>query len=137
MAESNTHTVERDRPGGYPAPTGTGPANGTATTALVLGILSLVFAVLFFPLGIILGIVAIVLGAMGRGRARQGLATNGGAATAGLVTGVIGLLLGGLLAATIGLFMFNHKDTIKKCSQETTPQARQACVNQDLNRTNP
>jgi hypothetical protein len=114
MAYSNTETVERDRPESYQTTTGRGPANGTATAALVLGILSVLFAIFFFPLGILLGIVAIVLGVMGRGQAKRGLATNGGAATGGLVTGVVGVLLGGLLAAT-------------------TPQARQACINQDLN----
>lgn len=61
--------------------------NSKGTWALVTGILS------FFCCGIILGIVAIVLGVQGRKAAANGTATNGGAATAGMVLGIIGLIV--------------------------------------------
>lgn len=68
------------------------PRNGLGTAALVLGILAVVTSWTVFG-GVVLGILAIVFGIVGRGRARRGEATNKGSATAGLVLGAIGLLL--------------------------------------------
>ncbi|MET8829173.1 DUF4190 domain-containing protein [Streptomyces sp. NPDC004610] len=83
-------------PVGYPqAPAGyvvaVQPSNGLGTTGLVLGIIGVVCSVTFFLwfLGVILGILAIIFGAIGRGKANRGEATNRGAATAGLVCGIV------------------------------------------------
>ncbi|MGW1159649.1 DUF4190 domain-containing protein [Streptomyces sp. NPDC002519] len=67
------------------------PSNGMGTTGLVLGIIGLVCSLTFFLwfFGIILGILAIIFGAVGRGKAKRGEATNKGAATAGLVCGIV------------------------------------------------
>ena len=69
--------------------------NSKGTWSLVTGILS------FFCCGIVLGIVAIVLGVQGRNAAARGTATNGGMATAGMVLGIIGLVVN-----TIGSFWY-------------------------------
>lgn len=63
------------------------PQNGPGTTALVLGILSLVCC------GIFTGIVAIIMGRKGMALADQGLATNRGIAQAGFVLGIVGSVL--------------------------------------------
>jgi FtsH-binding integral membrane protein len=62
-------------------------SNGLATAALVCGIVGVV---LFFTIwvGLILGVLAIVFGAVGRSRAGQG-APNKGQATAGLWLGIV------------------------------------------------
>lgn len=77
------------------------PTNGYATAALVLGILSLL---LFwaFGVGVILGILAVVFGILGRNRAKE-MASGGnqGRATAGIVTGVLGTIGGGLFIVLI------------------------------------
>ncbi|MBY8344977.1 DUF4190 domain-containing protein [Streptomyces spinosirectus] len=98
-------------PVGYPQAPGYGvpaqPRNGMGTSGLVLGIIgvvcSLTFILWFF--GVILGILAIIFGAVGRGRANRGEANNKGAATAGLVCGIVATvilpLLGLLLFASI------------------------------------
>ncbi len=67
------------------------PSNGMGTTGLVLGIIGLVCSLTFFLwfFGVILGILGIIFGAIGRGKANRGEATNKGAATAGLVCGII------------------------------------------------
>jgi hypothetical protein len=83
------------------------PSNGMGTTGLVLGIIgvvcSLTFLLWFF--GVILGILGIIFGAIGRGKANRGEATNKGAATAGLVCGIVATvilpLLGLLLFASV------------------------------------
>ncbi|MFE1249883.1 DUF4190 domain-containing protein [Streptomyces sp. NPDC058735] len=99
-------------PVSYPQPPGYGmppaqPSNGMGTTGLVLGIIGVVCSVTFLLwfFGVILGILAIIFGAIGRGKATRGEATNKGAATAGLVCGIIATvilpLLGFLLFAGI------------------------------------
>ncbi|GAA2441161.1 DUF4190 domain-containing protein [Streptomyces glaucus] len=83
------------------------PSNGMGTTGLVLGIIGVVCSLTFFLwfFGVVLGILAIIFGAIGRGKANRGEATNKGAATAGLVCGIVATvllpLLGFLLFAGI------------------------------------
>ncbi|MGW2696905.1 DUF4190 domain-containing protein [Streptomyces sp. NPDC001296] len=82
------------------------PSNGTGTTGLVLGIIGLVCSLTFILwfFGVVLGILAIIFGAVGRGKVKRGEATNQGAATAGLVCGIVATvvlpLLGVLAFAT-------------------------------------
>jgi hypothetical protein len=59
------------------------PDNGTGLWSMIIGIVSLLIGGLFF------GIPAIILGVIGRKKAAAGLATNGGQALAGLITGSI------------------------------------------------
>jgi hypothetical protein len=77
------------------------PKNGLGVAALVLGILSLpaAFTVIF---GVLFGVLAIIFGVLGRGRAKKGQANNGGMATAGLVLGILGVVLSLVLAAVVG-----------------------------------
>jgi len=70
-----------------PAAAGPAPQNGMGTAALVMGILQ------FFCLGTVGTILAIVFGKIGMNKAEQGLATNGGAAKAGFILGIIGAVL--------------------------------------------
>ena len=83
----------------YPGPGSYGgtqpPRNGLGTAALVLGILALLVAWIPFIglLGLLLGIAALTLGIIGRGRVRRGQATNGCAALAGIITGAIAIVL--------------------------------------------
>ncbi|OAH14746.1 DUF4190 domain-containing protein [Streptomyces jeddahensis] len=91
---------------GYAAPTQ--PSNGMGTTGLVLGIIGVVCTLTGFLIffGIILGILAIIFGAIGRGKANRGEATNKGAATTGLVCGIVAtvlLPLLGLLLVAVGV----------------------------------
>jgi Protein of unknown function (DUF1559)/Domain of unknown function (DUF4190) len=68
-------------------PSGTGGSNGAATAALVLGILSIVCG------GPLLGIPALICGALGLSRSKQ-TGTGQGLAIAGLATGGVGCVLG-------------------------------------------
>jgi hypothetical protein len=100
-------------PYGYPGPAGYGypggpqppyagpygwpgvqpvPSNGMGTASLVLGILGALFFLLW-PIALVLGILAIIFGAVGRAKAGRGEATNPGVALAGLICGAAGIVL--------------------------------------------
>ena len=74
-------------PGGYAPPAKTG-TDGTAIASFVLGLVSL------FILGIILGIIAVVLGTNAKKKiaASGGMVGGQGLATAGQILGVIGIV---------------------------------------------
>jgi uncharacterized membrane protein len=77
------------------------PQNGMGTASLVLGILGLVCCG-----SLIMSVLAIVFGVMGRKKVAAGQATNGGMATAGMILGIVGVVLGilGLIAWAAGGF---------------------------------
>ncbi|MDT3399744.1 hypothetical protein RKE29_24420 [Streptomyces sp. B1866] len=110
---------------GYPqAPYGPGwpvgpvPDNGQGTAALVLGIIGLVafFTVVF---GAILGVLAIVFGALGRAKAGRGTATNGGQALAGLICGVIAVV-----ASVVMIFVYIAVDEDDDSAYDTLAAVR-------------
>lgn len=71
------------------------PKNGLGTAALVLGIVGAALAwipVIGF-MGFVCGILAVVFGAIGWNRTRKGAATNKGASIAGLVLGIVSIVL--------------------------------------------
>lgn len=72
------------------------PQNGMGTAALVLGILGIIGCI---PL--IGGILGIIFGRKGMALADQGLATNGGAAKAGYILGIIAVVL-----AAVGIILW-------------------------------
>ena len=86
--------------------------NGLGVAALVLGILAALTG--FFLIGGLLGVVAIILGFLGRGRAKRGEATNGGMALAGIILGVIGVLLTAVVIA-IGASFLSEFGSLTEC----------------------
>lgn len=84
---------------GYPPGYGwpgmpTQPQNGMGVAALVLGILSCCLFCLYGVVSLVLGILAVIFGIKGRRKAERGEANNHGQAQAGLITGIIGIVLG-------------------------------------------
>lgn len=103
--------------------------------ALVLGIIAIVFCIL--PtlgvtqlVGIVLGIIALVLGIVGRKQAtEQGQPT--GSATAGLVLGIISLVIGGLIYASCMYCYKKIGDGVQEVGREfnkklSSPEFKQA-----------
>ena len=74
-------------------PYGQQPSNGLGIAALVAGILALLGCAIPF-VGLFPGIAALVLGILGRNRAKSGAATNGGMALAGIIMGAINIVVG-------------------------------------------
>ncbi|MGW2182944.1 DUF4190 domain-containing protein [Streptomyces sp. NPDC001732] len=89
---------------GYPqAPWGAPPANGMGTAAMVLGILAVcMFCVYGIP-SLVLGVLALIFGILGRKRVQRGEATNSGQALAGIIMGSVGIALG---VAIISFFVW-------------------------------
>ena len=101
------------QPFGVPPPPA-GNSNGLGTAALVLGILSLVTWFLF--IGGLFGVIAVVLGFLGRGKAKRGEASNGGMALAGIITGAVGILLTVLVIVGVAaLFSTSEFSNLTDC----------------------
>ena len=75
--------------------------------ALVLGVASLVAALSFvlFPLGLLGGLVAAVLGVIALARGREKGTTNPGQASAGLACGILALAVAIVLSVRVGTFV--------------------------------
>ncbi len=69
------------------------PRNGLGTAALVIAIVGLLLCFTIVG-GVVLGIAAVVMGFMGRGRVERGEANNGGVALAGVVLGFLSIVAG-------------------------------------------
>jgi uncharacterized membrane protein len=120
-------------------PANSGARNGLGVAALVLGIIALVTCWTVIG-GVVLGVLAVVFGAIGRGRANRGEATNGGAAVAGLVTGLLGIVLAVVLVVVGVTFFHHHKKAIhnlEACDKTATTQAQKdKCSQQFSNSVN-
>jgi len=100
--------------GGYPPPpmpygdyyqsAPAAPKNGLGIAALVVAIIALLGSFSIIG-GILGGIVAVILGVIGRGRAKRGEANNGGVALAGVILGVISIIVSlAFIPIYVGLF---------------------------------
>ena len=114
------------QPDSYGQP-GQAPRNGLGTAALVLGLLALLTCWTVLG-GLGLGLLAVVLGALGRGRAKRREATNGGMALTGIILGVISILLAGALIA----FLASDTGTeLRRCISDAVTQAEIDQCSQD------
>ncbi len=88
------HGPQSQGPGAYYGWPGMAPApnNGMGTASMVVGIVSAV-GFCMWPIAIIGGIVAVVLGVIARQKVRRGESTNAGQALAGIICGSVGLAL--------------------------------------------
>ena len=78
--------------------------SGLAIAALVLGVVGLVFSVLFFPLGLLLGLSGLVLGIV----ALCGKKPGKGVAVAATVCSVVVLLLSVVIGLTVGSLLVSR-----------------------------
>lgn len=100
------------------------PRNGLGIAALVVAIIGLIGSISVVG-GILLGIVAVILGLAGRARAKRGEATNGGVALAGIVIGVVAIVAGlAFIAFWVGLFnevgAGDYFDCLQQAGQDRT-----------------
>ncbi|MGH3842140.1 MAG: DUF4190 domain-containing protein, partial [Pseudonocardiaceae bacterium] len=83
--------------------------------------------------GFVLGILALIFGIIGRARAKRGEATNGGVSVAGLVLGILALLIT-IGMAIVGFFVFNSPagQVFQQCIQQAAGDSAkiQSCADQ-------
>lgn len=124
------HQPYPQTPGDYDQPhTGTKPGNGMAITALVLGIVALLF---FWTVlgGIVLGLLALIFGIIGARKARGGRAPYGKMGVIGAVLGALGLIASGIIVA-VGASILNSDEfkNFDDCIQHADTQSeRDACA---------
>jgi len=117
-------------PYGAPPPS-SGRRNAFGTAALVLGILGVATILVVVP-GLLLGILAIVFGVLGRGRARRGEADNGNLAIAGLVLGTVAVVASAaLLAFGVSLLNSDEGKRLQDCVSTAAGDRAAAQVCQD------
>jgi hypothetical protein len=123
--------------GQYPAPVGYGqnpagygqgfgygaphaPArNGLGIAALVLGLLALLLSWTVLG-GVIFGALALIFGLLGQARAKRGESTNGGMSVAGVVLGIIGLLIAiGLVVLGVSVLNSPMGQSYQQCVQQS------------------
>jgi hypothetical protein len=105
------------------------PQNGTGTAALVLGIVGVFFAVLFFPLGFVLAVAGLVFGIVGLRKARRGLATNRGVALAGTLLSVLALIICIGWGVLVGVLI----DKTRDCNDPDLSRGEQRqCIEDEL-----
>ena len=77
--------------------------HGRATAALIVSILGIVFAILFWPIGLILGIIGTILAATARSDIKRRGMVGDGQAKAALICGIIAIALPILLIAVFAV----------------------------------
>ncbi|MEU1852118.1 DUF4190 domain-containing protein [Streptomyces sp. NPDC019990] len=79
------------------------PQNGMGVAAMVLGIVSCTLFCMYGVVSLVTGVLAVVFGIKGRRRAEAGVANNHGQAQAGLIMGIIGIILGLVVIVLIAI----------------------------------
>jgi hypothetical protein len=108
---------------GYAAPP-IGPRNGLGIASLIIAIIALVTC-WSVVLGVILGIVAVVIGFAARGRVKRGEANNGGVAIAGLALGFVAIVVSlAFIAVWVAVFKEvggqDYVDCLRKAGNDST-----------------
>ncbi|MFV2176146.1 hypothetical protein ACFHW2_40785 [Actinomadura sp. LOL_016] len=114
------------RPQGEPAKPGQRPGERSSWRSLWLGGLALLTAFFFYPLGLVLGVAALVVGVRSRRTARREHGSAPGAA-AGIVLGSIGLVLASLSVA-LTAYLWSELSGYQSCvGSANTGIDRQTC----------
>lgn len=110
-------------------PPGAQASQGMAVGSLVCGIASIAFFCVWW-LSIPLGIVAVVLAVMAKGKIARGEASGAGLAKAGMICGIIGAGISLLITilAVVGFTMFGSK--LKELEQQQRMQQQQQSTTQ-------
>lgn len=125
------HPQQGYPPQGYGQPQQQG-GKGLAIGALVTGVLALLLCWTVVG-GVLLGLVAIVLGLVGASKAKKGTASGRGLAITGVVLGALGLVIGVALFALGAAFLNSDEaQQFQDCLSDagSDPQAVEQCNRQ-------
>ncbi|MFF2408665.1 DUF4190 domain-containing protein [Streptomyces sp. NPDC058092] len=117
---------------GQPPWGGSAPSNGMGTAAMVLGILAVCLFCIYGIPSVVLGVLALIFGILGRKRVQRGEATNNGQALAGIIMGSVGIAIGvAIISFFIWLFVA-HADEFDDNTYNDDPYSTSLVV--DVNR---
>ncbi|MFJ8668306.1 DUF4190 domain-containing protein [Streptomyces sp. NPDC093600] len=122
-----SHDTSHFQPAAPTPPTGpatTAFRNGLGTAALILGIIGTVSGLVpfFFWLAGVLGLIALVLGLVGKGRVKRGEANNKGAALTGAILGLAALVLSVVGAVITFTAVSDAVDEIDRAVVDAAPK---------------
>ncbi|MBE1533620.1 hypothetical protein [Actinomadura algeriensis] len=118
--------TQEQKPDGEPVKAGQRPGERASWRALWLGGLALLTAFFFYPLGLVLGIAALVVGVRSRREARRGRGVAPGA-VAGIALGAVGLVLSSLSVA-LTAYLWTELSGYQSCvGSANTGIDRQTC----------
>ncbi|MFI0405191.1 hypothetical protein [Actinomadura sp. 3N508] len=123
-----TPPAEPGQPGapGQPAGPGPGQPQRTGWRALWLGAIALLTAFFFYPLGLVLGVAALVVGIRARRSARRARGAAPGAVP-GIVLGSVGLAFS-ILSVSLTAFLWTELSGYQNClSGSNTTTDKQSC----------
>ena len=91
------------------------PSTGLAVASMVLGISAIVFNCCCTPLGIALGVPAVITGLVALNKVKNGTGAGKGMAIAGSVCGIVAVVMGiGLLILSLVIQMPNFMEAIEQ-----------------------
>jgi hypothetical protein len=97
------------------------PKNGLGTAALIIGIIGVVLA--FFFVGGFLGLLALIFGIVGLGKVKKGEASNKGAAVAGLILGVVAMVITLAMVVFTAVAVDKAVDTLDELEKDAVATA--------------
>ncbi|WP_433543680.1 DUF4190 domain-containing protein (plasmid) [Streptomyces sp. CA-294286] len=108
--------------------------NGMAIAALVLGILAALTFLTIFG-GILLGLVAVILGIIAARKARGGRAPNGKMAVIGAGLGAVGII-GSIVIIAMGVSFLNSTEfkSFEECASKAKTQSERTACEKDFNK---
>lgn len=102
---------------GYPGMPAAAPRNGLGVAALILAIIALLGSCSVVG-GVALGIAAVILGFLGRGRVARGEADNGGVAMTGIILGALAVVVSlAFIAMYVGIYNRYGGQELLSCIQ--------------------
>ncbi len=116
------------------------PKNGIGVAALVFGILAILTCWWLPIIGFLIGLLALILGIVGRARAKRGVATNGGLALGGIILGVLAMIVNVILSLVVGFGVFaffqsgggNSLGQLQQCISQAQGAGNPAAVQQAI-----
>lgn len=113
-------------PSGPTGPDGPGRTQRTGWRALWLGAIALLTAFFFYPLGLVLGVAALVVGIRARRSARRDMAAAPGAVP-GIVLGAVGLAFS-MVSVSVTAYLWSELSGYQSClSGSNTTVDKQSC----------
>ena len=114
---SNPYNTPQTMPTAASYSTTAPPSNTLALVSMILGIAGIILNCCCWPLSVALGIAAIITGIIGLNKVKNGTGSGKGMALAGLICGIVGIVLGIAMVVFSLLVDQNMPDIMEQIQQ--------------------